>query len=113
MRPLLGLFFLLQLCACSMIEYTSSAKIPVHFTYRKNHEYEFKLEQTEGFYLFGFLPEKRVVLLDELLEKEGLTAASKIQIHESLKFTDALVSVLSLGLYTPRSFTISGRGSRE
>jgi len=114
MKTFLNMFFLVILFqSCSMIEYGSTGKIPVYFTYKKNNEYEFKIEGREDFYLFGQLPQVRKVDLDDLLQQEGFIEASKIQIHEFLTVKDMILTGISLGLYTPRSYVVTGRGQRE
>lgn len=98
---------------CSRIEYKSNGNVPVHFTGRRGHKQQFKAEGREQFFLWGFLPNKRTVSLDEKAVEAGFKQVSRLEIHEYYSFWDTVIFITSLGVYTPRSYRITGYGERE
>lgn len=96
-----------SLMGCSVIKYRSSGIIPVSFSRQVKHTKIVKVSGKKQFFLFGFVPQSNNVFIDQLMKEKGHNEVSKINIHEWVSITDFLMMVVSLGLYTPRSFTIT------
>jgi len=99
--------------SCSTtIEYTSDGKIPVFVNGEQFHPVEFEIRQKLDFYLFGHYPKVYKVKLDEIASKYGYFSISELEIREYQNVGDTLLSVLSLGLYMPRTVLIKGLGKQ-
>lgn len=77
----------------------------------KNAQAQVKqVKGSRSFYLWGFLPQEHIVLLDEELSKVGFISASEIEIEQQQSFLNRLYTVLTLGFYKPIDYQISARG---
>ena len=72
------------------------------------HPVKFEMEEKLDFYMFGLYPKVYKISLDELAAKNGFFSMSGLRIFEYLNVGDLILSVLSLGLYTPRRIVIQG-----
>lgn len=82
--------------------------MPINFGKIEGNQIPIKIERTEGFYLWGFVPSSREVFLDDLLIEHEFTNISSLQITEKFIFSQFVASILTLGLYVPKSFILEG-----
>ncbi len=102
------IFFLVLLSSCSTIIFRSNNKIPVTFEGNPEHIKEILIEKKRDFYFWGNSPEEQVVYLDEEVAAAGYRGLSKLIVYEHKNPTDILLKFLTLGLYMPTGFTITG-----
>lgn len=99
----------LFITGCSTtIEYTSDGKVPVFINSKSSHPVKFEMREKLDFYLFGHYPKIYKVKLDDLASKYGYFSISGLEIREYQNVGDTILSVLSLGLYLPRTVIITG-----
>ena len=94
--------------SCTTIHYKSKNSIPVSFEGNPKHQKEVSIVGHRHFYFWGVEPEEHVVLIDEEVRKAGYDGISKLIIYEHKNPQDILVSFLTLGLFLPRGYTITG-----
>jgi hypothetical protein len=107
------IFFTWLLTSCSTIQYASQGDIPVHLSGAQDHQKKFFIPGKAEFYFWGRYPKKSVVMVDQLAKENGLTEISRLQIYEYVTIQDFFAGFLSLGLYVPRSFILSGYGTTK
>ena len=105
MFALLGL---LVVSSCATIHFRSNDSIPVTFTGNGSHQKEVLIEGDKSFYWWGINPEYHEVFVDEEIKKAGYKSLSKAIIYEQKDPQDILISFLTLGIYVPRGWTITG-----
>jgi hypothetical protein len=103
-----SLFFALAITGCTTIHFRSNNTIPVSFEGNPKHQKEVSIEGHRYFYFWGVEPEHHEVLIDEEVRKAGYDGISKVIIYEQKNPQDNLISFLTLGLYLPRAWTITG-----
>jgi hypothetical protein len=82
--------------------------IPVTFEGNPEHQKEISIVGHKDFYFWGVEPEEHEVFIDEEVQKAGYDGISKVVIYEHKNPQDILISFLTLGLYLPRGYTITG-----
>lgn len=110
--PLIGIFITLQ-SGCTTIHYRSTGKVPVQLHSSPNFTKESSFSGKRDFFLWGQIPKAHHVFIDEEAIDHGIMGLSKVSIEEKSTFVDTLISFLSMGLYTPRSYTITGFSPRD
>ena len=108
MKILFSFFMLATVSSCTTIHYRSKNSIPVTFEGNPNHQKEVSIVGHRHFYFWGIEPNEHEVLIDEEVRKAGYDGISKLIIYEHKNPQDILVSFLTLGLYLPRGYTITG-----
>jgi len=108
MKILNSLLFLVFLSSCTTIHFRSQNMIPVTFEGNPEHQKEVSIVGHRDFYFWGVEPEEHEVFIDEEVQKAGYDGISKLVIYEHKNPQDILISFLTLGLYLPRGFTITG-----
>jgi hypothetical protein len=103
---LLVLLFLFS--ACSTIHFRSNNKVPVTFSGNPEHVKEVVIEGKRDFYFWGNSPESHVVYVDEEVQAAGYSGLSKLIVYEHKNPQDILLKFLTLGLYMPTGYTITG-----
>lgn len=103
-----SLFFALAISGCTTIHFRSNNTIPVSFEGNPKHQKEVSIEGQRHFYFWGVEPEHHEVFIDEEVRKAGYDGISKVIIYEQKNPQDNLISFLTLGLYLPRAYTITG-----
>jgi hypothetical protein len=110
--PLLALCLLFSLSAC----YRLTTRVPSDKPILLNSQPElqgnvqkFSLSGSQAYFFWGLVGNDNTViqtaLLKELEEAKGL---QNVKIKMEFSFTDMLLGSLTLGIFTPRSFTITG-----
>lgn len=94
--------------SCSTIVYKSKNRIPLNFESKKNETEELIVTGSKEFYLGGFVPKYHEVYVDEEVLAKGGDSISKLSIEDHLTFKNYIVAILTLGFYTPRTYTIKG-----
>ena len=108
MKIISSLLLLGTLASCTTIHFRSNNSIPVTFEGNSNHQKEVTIQGQRDFYFWGADPEHHVVYLDEEIRKAGYDGMSKVIIYEQKNPQDMLISFLTLGIYLPRGYTITG-----
>lgn len=108
MNKFIYLFALLILCSCTTIHFRSNNTVPVTFEGNPNHQKEVSIVGQKDFYFWGIEPQEEVVYVDEVVRDSGYDGISKVIIYEHKNPQDMLISILTLGLYVPRGYTITG-----
>ena len=106
----LYIFFVL-FSSCATVEYRSKGLVPVSLTSKTNHFKDFEIEGKTRFYFWGFYPKVNYVDIDQVVKSYSYNAVSKIKIEEYVSAKDALMSVITFGVYTPRSYRVYGQAS--
>ena len=112
-RILLSLLSLSLLCSCTTIHYRSQVKIPIYVGAKRDHFREFSVRGVKDFYLWGFVPQEKIVWVDKVVRQAGVDEASKLRIEEFQTFGNWLTTLFTFGMYTPISFRIHGFGKRR
>lgn len=111
MKKLLPLFLLVMVSSCTTIHFRSKNTIPVTFEGNPKHQKEVSIVGHRHFYFWGVEPEEHEVFVDEEVRKAGYDGLSKLIIYEQKNPQDILISFLTLGIYLPRGYTITGFAS--
>lgn len=105
---IISLFLLVIVSSCTTIHFRSKNSIPVTFEGNPKDQKEVSIIGHRHFYFWGAEPSEHVVYIDEEVRKAGYDGISKVIIYEQKNPQDILISFLTLGLYLPRGFTITG-----
>lgn len=104
------LFFIsFLITSCSSINFTSSDIIPVSFKHDTSQTESISVDVEKSFYLWGLLPNKELIEVDKVFEEKGLDEISHVSIKEIKTFKKTLWALLSVGLYYPQTYQISGK----
>jgi len=76
----------------------------------KNDESRRSVEGEREFYLFGLIPKKHTVYVDEELSKRGLKKIKNLKTSTFMTNMQRFKSIISLGLFIPRSYRVSAFG---
>jgi hypothetical protein len=100
--------------SCSHVEYLSGHEMSVSWTPQHTAKplQLFISEQKIHFYFFGLAPSVNRIFVDEIAQEEGFASVSRLTLYERPTVNDILLSVLTLGLYTPRTVTLQGMGEK-
>ena len=101
-------FATLLISGCATIHFRSNGNLPVSFEGNGAHQKEILVEGRRNFYWWGVNPEYHEVFVDEELRNAGHKSISKAIIYEQKNPQDILISFLTLGIYMPRGWTITG-----
>jgi hypothetical protein len=105
-KILLGLCLFLTISGCSSVRFTSNGKLPVKFEADENHQKEVVIHLDKKFYLWGLIPDEHIVYVDEMVDEAGFEVASGVSVKEVREGKNMLLTLLSFGLYVPRSYTV-------
>jgi len=97
---------LLFVTSCSTIVYRSKGRIPISFNKSNNHRREIILRGKKDFYLWGLIPNRHYVYIDEIARDSGLKELSRVEIYGIKTIKDSIFTILSFGLYVPSSYQI-------
>jgi hypothetical protein len=103
---LIWLTILLLVMSCSTIVYRSKGRVPITFDKNNKHRREVILKGSKDFYLWGLVPNRHYVYIDELAQEADLKELSRVEVYEQMTTKDSIFSFLSLGLYSPASFQV-------
>jgi hypothetical protein len=103
-----SLILVLLFTGCTTIHFRSRNSIPVSFEGNPKHQKEVEIVGHRHFYFWGVEPEHHEVFIDEEVRQAGYDGISKLIVYEQKNPQDILISFLTLGLYLPRGYTISG-----
>lgn len=105
---IISLILLATISSCTTIHFRSNNSIPVTFEGNPKHQKEVSIVGHRHFYFWGVEPAEHEVYVDDEVRKAGYTGISKLIIYEHKNPQDILISFLTLGLYLPRGYTITG-----
>lgn len=103
---LISLFFFLN---CSGVRFKSQNKIATSFDSLKNHNEFVSINVSRPFYLWGLIPSEHVVEVDSEFIKKGFDSVSELEILEIDKKTEFVWSALTLGMYIPKKYKLTGK----
>ena len=96
------------LSSCTTIHYRSKGSVPISFEGNPTHQKEVSISGRKDFYFWGIRPDEQEVFLDDEVKRAGLDGLSKVIVYEHKNPQDTLISFLTLGLYIPKGYTITG-----
>ncbi len=105
---ILFLLSLAMISSCTTIHFRSKHSIPVTFEGNPKHQKEIWISGTRHFYFWGADPDHHNVFIDEEVRAAGYDGISKLVVYEPKNPQNNLISFLTLGLYLPRNYTITG-----
>ena len=110
---LLACFLLVQ--GCTIINYRSDGKIPVKLGQNSvqdssNPKSNFSFTGERVFYLWGVYPNEHFVFIDRELDQHGISSTDQLELAEYQTFGDALLAIISFGMYLPFHYEIAGKG---
>ncbi len=108
MKNLLNLVLFFAVTGCTTIHFRSKNSVPVTFDGNPAQQKEVSIVGHRHFYFWGIDPDEAVVYIDEEVKKAGYDGLSKLIVYEQKNPQDILISFLTLGLYLPRGYTITG-----
>lgn len=111
MKNILNLVLFFAVTGCTTIHFRSKNSVPVTFDGNPKQQKEVSIVGHRHFYFWGIEPDEQVVYIDEEVRKAGYDGLSKLIVYEQKNPQDILISFLTLGLYLPRGFTITGFAS--
>ncbi len=104
------LFFIaFIITSCSSIHFKSSDTIPVSFKHINSESEDVSVNIEKSFYLWGLLPNEASIDVDKAFEARDLDEVSHLSIKEIKTVKKVLWAFLSVGLYYPQTYQISGR----
>ena len=66
-------------------------------------------EEKVHFFLWGFVPDPAEVNLTDIAFEHGATKGmSNVSIHEEGTFVDSLIGLVTVWIYKPRTFVVTG-----
>lgn len=105
---ILGIF----LFGCAQIKYTTKDGGVDIFEYG-GRNVEFSVVGKRNFYLWGYFPENSMVFIDRVIRNTtGYLKPAEVSIEDYQTIPQFLASVVSLGLYIPKSYRIRGYAIR-
>ncbi len=113
MKIITSLILLSMLAGCTTIHFRSNNSIPVTFEGNPKHQKEISVVGHRHFYFWGVEPDEHEVFIDEEVRRAGYDGISKVVLYEQKNPQDILISFLTLGLYLPRGYTITGYASEN
>jgi len=102
-----GLTLISILTSCSSIEFTSSGRETYFVAAKVGSERGVDVEVTRGFYFWGLSPNKAVFNLSEEFKGLGVSNPSYVAITQKYTLSDVLLTLLSLGLYSPVTYEVT------
>lgn len=101
-----SIFFCLLLhaltgCAAIKIQSASSDSQAFYLNHKHGDEISIKKQLTVDFYLWGLLPSKRSVYIEDHYRGEGLISASGVEVKIQRSFMSYLLTFVTLGVYYP------------
>ena len=106
LNKLILIMILLFSSSCSTIVYRSKGRIPISFDKTNTHRREIILRGKKEFYLWGLIPNRHYVYIDEVAKQAGMKELSRVEISENNTFADNLLTILTVGLYAPASYQV-------
>ena len=103
-------FFLFMLTSCTQLQFHSEEKIPIWGQEKELPARYFQIHKMARYYLWGLYPSKVDILLDDLIIQEGYDKAYDLKISEYQTWDNLLMELLTLGMYIPKNYSLSGRG---
>lgn len=113
LKTLVLSLLLTGLLSCTTIRYGSDGRIPLYVSPKSDHLEGFVYRGRHRIYLFGNLPPRELIKLDEVVMNLGYESGANLKISEARSFTDWLITLSSFGLYSPLTFEVRGFGVRE
>ncbi len=110
------LAFLLKLCllsSCTTTSYNSTGLINVYAGLKATHKITKSVEGVNKFYIWGMLPSKIIVNIDQKAIRSGLSSFSIQTIEEFQTFKQYFVSFVTFGMYIPYSYKVVGHGIKS
>ncbi|MEI8346947.1 MAG: hypothetical protein WCG27_05745 [Pseudomonadota bacterium] len=99
--------------SCTTIHYVSRGLVTVNVSDRAGLPHPFNVEGQRDFYMWGLYPvEHKVVVDQEIHSATHLARPSALSIEEYLSPSNMLFTFITLGMYCPRNYRLTGKGIR-
>jgi hypothetical protein len=108
-RLFLVLLISIVLIGCSRLRLNSSNTKSVTFREIEGHTKPVKIKVKKDFYLWGLLPKQHDLDISKVMEEKGLGIISSLEITETEVYDNALYSIISFGMYIPKTYLIQGK----
>lgn len=102
------LMTLLLFLGCGRLQFQSKEGSKVSFYPQSKYSKEVRIKGNRSYYLWGLLPFKHSIFVEDELRKYGHTGLASTRISETLTATDVIWTMFTLGMYAPKSFIIEG-----
>lgn len=79
------------------------------FNQNEDHTENVSVEIKKYFYLWGLLPSRQTVNLDEVFARKGYKEVSSVEIEEIDETSKAMWMIFTFGLYYPNSYLVKGK----
>jgi len=109
------LFFLIFLGSCAQLSIVSNGDIPVTFSSAIEQGVEYREIGLDGrldYYLWGALPGKHQIEIDQQLEDLSIMRANVDMIRFYRTGADWTYAIISMGMYAPLHYEIKAKGER-
>ena len=107
-KSVLIFFFIFQ--SCTTVHFRSSGQIPIHLSPKKGHGSIQEFHGEKKFYLWGLLPQNHTVDVSEVARNLGYSSSANIFISEYQTIPNFFITMLSLGMYIPRNYSVKAYG---
>jgi len=95
---------------CTTTHFKNSGTLPILTGVGPSFEGRSEVEIQKDFFLWGFLPETHTIWVDHVVAKMGFESGANIEIEEQSSWKNTIFSILSLGMFLPKSYKISVQG---
>lgn len=105
-RLIITLFIVVS---CSGAQITSGNQIPISFEDRQEHTKKVSIDVKMDYFLWGLVPKNYSVKIDELFMRQGYNSVGNVSVQQGLTFSDAVLTLITLGFYLPHTLTVEGK----
>jgi hypothetical protein len=99
----------LLLVSCSAIHIKSNNQFPVSFEKQESHTKEVTLDVTREFFLWGLVPTKHEIIVDDEFVKNGHENVADLMVTGKNTHKDVIWSLVTFGLYMPQTYQLTGK----
>ncbi len=107
------IFCLFVLCSCTTIHFRSSGTTSVPIGVKEGHKDKDEVIKKKYFFLWGAVPKSHIVYVDREIVDRGYFSGANVIISEYQTFWDWFFSMLSFGIYIPKTYSIEFNGYRR
>ena len=104
------LIFLLLCVSCTTIQSRSGGAVNISLGLRDGHSKISEIKGYKDFYLWGLLPRRQLVLLDEEVKEMGHISGANVHFEEYQTLKSKLIGLISLGMWIRKDYRITAYG---
>lgn len=110
MKNIIYNLFFLSLLSCSSYKLSSSnLNSKISFNENTTHKKNVRFKVQRNYFLWGKIPAETQINVSKEVEDQGFDEFSSFEMRKVADSSDTFWSILSLGLYIPQTYEISGR----